>query len=285
MLQNFLRADLHKWIAVAGLLLGLFTVILYVISTSVVVLICQENVYSNLYTACADRYEKIFTYTTILLGLMAFIYLIPYTVRTIKNKKELRNVFVGYMTFVVIVLLPLSVMDFCLGFLGCASMAPFALGLGVVVLVVSIVVRVIVDLLWKPKNANNKFKIFFATTILLVVATFYVLDAPDKLRKSDFILNYDLDDKALKMKDMGVCSRTFVHRHKDDCISSFAIKSEDINYCEAINAADIKEKCIAFVVRNKAIDTLDIELCNQITLPSQLSICKLRINEALARER
>jgi hypothetical protein len=279
MLPKILRYTSQRLVAISGLLLGVFSVILYVISTSAVILICQEALYTSTYSACTDRYEIIFTYTPIVGGLLACVLIVSHFLRSVKSRKELRHLSLGYIFFVLIILVPLSTQEFCLGFLGCSSLAPFAFALGLVVLVSALGASALVNLFWLPVNSIYRVVIIIVVTILFVFVTYYILAAPEKLSKSDFMINHDLEDVALRMKDVEVCSRTIIRRHKDECISSYAIHTASITQCESINASDIKEEYIAFVIRNKAIDTLDIELCNQITIPFQVSVCKRRINE------
>lgn len=285
MLAKFFRFTSQRWIAISGLLLGLFSVILYIVSTSVVIFVCQDDIYSSAYSTCTNQYKEIFLYLPIPLALLAIILILPYLFRSTKSRKELRYLILGYIVFLVIVLLPLSTQEYCLGFLGCGSLAPFALALGCVVFVTILIASAIIDLFLKPKKTINKIVALLVTTFILVWGVYHVLSAADNLSESDFILNHDLDNIALRMNDIGVCSRTILSRHKDKCISSYAISTASINSCEAINAPDIKEECVALVVRNKAINTLDLELCNQITLQSQIAVCKLRINEEFARKR
>ncbi len=285
MLPKIFRFATQRWIVISGLLIGLFSVILFIVSPSVLIIICQNDIYSSTYSVCTNQYKTIFQNLPIPLALLAIILILPYLFRSTKSRKELRYLVLGYIVFLVIVLLPLSTQEYCLGFLGCSSMTPFAIALACVVLVAILVASTIIDLFLKPKKLINKILALLVTTFILVWGAQYILAAPDNLKGSDFVLNYDLEDLAERKNDIGICSRTFIHRHKDKCISHYAIIKAEINSCEAIDAPDIKEECIALVVRNKAINALDLELCNQITLQSQIAVCKLRINEELARKR
>ncbi len=279
MQSKIFRFVTHKWTALLALLLGILAIISYIVSASAVILICQDALFSSSYSTCSGRYEMLFHYVPIALGLLAAVLLLLYLFRNVHSRKKLRYPFLGYVAFLVVVILPLSTQKFCLGFLGCSSLVPFALTLGFIVLIALVITSVLVDLFLKSQNRIKKALIFLVTLFLLTIGLYCTLSAADDL--NDFAYNRDLEDIARRKDDVAVCDQTLLYRLKDKCISSYAISKADISYCESITSPDIKEDCVAFVIRNKAINTLDTALCNEITIPSQVSVCKSRIQEKL----
>jgi hypothetical protein len=273
----------HRRTALFALFLGVLSAIAHIVSASAVVLICQDVLYSSGYSECSDQYEVLFRYVPIILAVLAVVPSSLYLFRNVQSRKKLQYPFFGYVVFLLVIILPLSTQEFCLGFLGCSSLAPFALTLGLVVLIALVITSVLVDLFLKSRNRIKIVVTFLAVISLLTIGLYYTLSAAENLK--DFVYNHELEDTARRNDDVKVCHQTLLHRLKDRCISSYAIGKADISYCEDVISPDIKEGCVAFVIRNKAIGTLDTSLCNEIAIPSQVSVCKSRIQENLRSKR
>jgi len=267
--KNFLKV-----LFLLGALSATAALLIFTLREATLPFFCGDVLFSKNYPLCTDSVEQ--TFTVALWGLTVLSVLIFSTI--VFFEKSARKFFLNFLKFFVpfciVALLIGFFVPICLGaWLGCFSLLPGMFALITFVFSAGLIASAFV-LFFPPK-----FRILLAIVIFVALGFGNTVYGSFLVNLKEYIYDRNFENKAQQTGDISLCEETPIPRVRDRCVRSYAVSTQNEEACMKVIAVDEREECIAFVIRNRAIESLDTSLCKIIRMPEQVYVCQERINE------
>lgn len=239
-------------------------------------LFCANDLYTKQYAKCSEYYKNFGSEGAWAAFLIAFFSIVTiYVLNRNLVKKLLKFILVAAPVLALLLILG-ATFRACIMW-SCSSLLNIALRVAISILV-SGSIALALSCLFRGKAAAF-FLFFFA--LLLSDYAFTTLIPKDLFQATD---NKFAEQARLK-DDPAICNRINFVRIKEDCFWKVGVAAGSEETCKLIQNRTKETECLAYITRNKAVENLDIESCNEIPLPDQKAVCKKLINERLQNQR
>lgn len=269
--QNFLKA-----LFLLALLSAVGALIVFTLREATLPLLCKDVYLIGHQFSCVNGFESSFTISFWALTIFSTILLLLISFFNKASRKFFLRFLIGFVPFLILALLIGFFVPFCLGaWLGCSSSMPLMLMLVAFVFAVGLFASAFA-LFVHPKMR------IISVIFLIIILSFgsnIFLSSVDELK--DQLYDRDFPNIIHNTGDITLCDTTPIPAQRDKCVWNFALRAGNEETCEQIEAYDLRKECVAFVIRNRAIENLDTSLCDEIDIVMQQHVCKNRIRDRL----
>lgn len=261
---------LSRAAVIIALLLFLLAFSSYRFEGAVIYRLCGDFLYSDLYSACTKTKGGLFFLFKVIPLAAALLLTVLVLLSTKQNRKRLAAFLKFFVPGSIIVLLLSYFVEFCFMY-SCSNILPLGLLSVSLIGILGFLVLLLGSLFSEPRFVSALLILFLILSTWLIIYNSNSLQLQDKTLKNKLNSPDSVED----------CYSAHFLSEQDRCLFFEGVRSSSIETCALIQDADSQADCEAYIIRNRAIDNLDILACDQISVLTQREVCVLRITERM----